>query len=63
MKLYGGAFEIQLPPSLRDIADMVPVPDSQFVFQDMGTPATGLNLGQFIIELVDVSEVADSESL
>lgn len=37
-KLYGDAFEIELPATFRDMADLVPVPDSQFVFQDMSTP-------------------------
>ena len=31
-QLYDDAFEIELPNSFRDMADLVPVPDSQFVF-------------------------------
>jgi hypothetical protein len=38
----------------------VPVPDSQFVFQDVDR-TTPLNMGQLIVELIDVSEVADTD--
>ena len=60
VKLYDGAFEIELPSTFRNIADLVPVPDSQFVFQDMASEGTDINFGQLIIELVDVSEISDS---
>jgi hypothetical protein len=52
-----------LPTGFRDIADFVPVPDSQFVFQDMTKDPSTVNLGQLVIELVDVSEVADSDAI
>lgn len=49
-----------MPVCFRDIADLVPVPDSQFVFQDIDRTAA-LNLGQLIVELIDVSEVPDAD--
>ena len=32
VELYDNAFHIELPLTLRDMADFVPIPDSQFVF-------------------------------
>lgn len=44
------ALRIQLPPSFRDISDLVPIPDNQEVFQDMSAPSTG----KLIIELTEL---------
>jgi hypothetical protein len=62
VQLYGGALQVKLPESMRDISQFVPVPDHQEVYQDMSKGEGGVtNLGQVIFELVDVAEVADDK--
>ena len=50
--LFGEKMFIQMPSSMKDMSDLVPIPDNQEVFQDIGTPC----LGQLIIEITEPFE-------
>jgi hypothetical protein len=59
--LFGGALKLDLPTSFRSMEDLIPVPDTQEIFQDM--TKEGTNYGQLIVEILERTEKADSEAI
>ena len=48
-QLFGGSLQIVLPEEFRSMADIVPIPDNQEVFQHMADQC----IGQLIIEITE----------